>query len=88
MKYQALVDALVNHLSLDEDDIREVLKAFPEVLMDHLEVGDKVQTPIGTFTKKVREPRRIKDVNTGEWVETARREYVDLKVTSKLTRDL
>lgn len=58
MKYHDLIVSLSRKTKKTHKEIREILEALPEVLLE-LQAGEKVQTPIGTFVAKHRKKREI-----------------------------
>ena len=58
MKYPDFIASLSNKTGISRKHIRLVLEAVPEALLE-LQVGDKVQTPLGTFVVRHRKKREI-----------------------------
>ena len=58
MTYDDLVADLARWSGLHSDVVKRVLIWLPDVLQD-LQVGDSVRTPLGVFRKTRREPRTV-----------------------------
>jgi nucleoid DNA-binding protein len=83
MKYPELILDLCNKTGIPRKHIRLVLDALPEALLE-LRVGEKVQTPFGTFIARHRKKRAIKlpdGVGMGEVPEQV---SIQLKISNRM----
>lgn len=88
MDYNEFCAKLASESDCTEAQVKALFLKMPEVLMD-MEVGDKVETPLGDFNKKVRESKRMKSINAdkkGEWIFSKRREVVALRIGPALRK--
>ena len=83
MDYGTFIRRVSEESGKPEADIKDILNAMPEILTE-LEVGEYVQTPMGTFTKKKRKPKRVKTVQ-GNWTQSNGKIVVTLKPGKRLT---
>lgn len=65
MLYTTLIAKIAAKTGLQEEDVRKVLTAFPEVVME-CEEGEQVKTPLGAF-KIIRRKRKKVRAPSGEW---------------------
>ena len=69
-----------------EDDVRAVLQAFPDVIME-CEEGDYVKTYLGTFRITRRKRKRVKDPQ-GRWTFSEEKIVARIRPGKRLQRDL
>lgn len=83
MKYQNIIDVISNMTGIHKYIIKEVLDSFPKALME-LQVGEKVRTPLGTFTMRYYESKK-KDAPNGRPGSTKEKVVARLKEGNALT---
>lgn len=71
---------------VSEDDVRNVLLKFPDVIME-CEEGEQVKTYLGVFRIVRRKRKRVKDPQ-GRWTFSKERLYARIRPGKKLQRDL
>jgi len=82
MDYNTLIKRVAEESGKPESDIRDILGAVPEVLTE-MAVGDSVQTPLGTFTKKERKPKKVRTIQ-GDWTNSRGKVIVTLRPGKRL----
>lgn len=86
MEYQRLIQLISARTGVDEDRVREVISALPEILMEG-EIGEKTRTPLGVFTIAERKQSKIKQTPTGHWGSAQSMIMARLKPGKKLRRE-
>lgn len=78
MDYDELLAALAKRTGLAPEGVQQTLEGLVEIL-GGLDIGQKIETPLGIFEMKLRQPKRMQDVNTRKWTRSHRRQIVTLK---------
>lgn len=86
MLYATLIAKISALTGVAEDDIRKVLVAFPEVVMDCGE-GEQVKTPFGAFKIVRRKMKKVRSPS-GSWSYAPERLQARIRPGVKLQRDL
>jgi len=76
MLYAKLVVRIAEVTGVPEEEVRRVLSAFPDVIMEG-EEGEQTKTPLGTFRLVRRKRKRVKDPQ-GRW--TCSKERLDARI--------
>lgn len=84
MVYSALVSRLAAETGVDEEDVRRVLRTFPNVLMEG-EEGEQSRTPLGVFTIVRRREKKVCTPD-GIWSAAPERIQAKLKPGKRLQR--
>lgn len=71
MLYRKLVERISAVTGISEDDVRQVLQALPDVIMECAE-GEHVKTHLGVFRIVRRKRKRVKDPQ-GRWTHSPER---------------
>lgn len=86
MEYQRLIWLIAEQTGTDEETVREVLSALPDVIMDG-EIGEKTRTPLGVFTITERQTSKPVKTPTGHWGSAQPMVLARLKPGKKLRRE-
>ena len=86
MVYLDLVARIADETGVEEEDIRKVLKAFPEILME-CEEGEKTRTPLGVFSIVRRKQKAVRTPDN-VWSTAPERIQAKLKPGKRLQRDV
>lgn len=71
---------------VSEEDVREVLSAFPDVIME-CEEGEQVRTYLGTFRLTRRKRKRVKDPQ-GRWTFSEEKIVARIRPGKRLQREI
>jgi len=71
MRYRKLVERISAATGVSEDDVRGVLQALPDAIMECAE-GEHVKTSLGVFRIVRRKRKRVKDPQ-GHWTHSPER---------------
>jgi nucleoid DNA-binding protein len=85
MTYQKLVVTIARKSGLNVERVRAVLQHLPEALL-LMKAGDKVQTPLGTFTMFETKQREVALPIQGTMVEVPTKLVVKLRPGKNLRR--
>jgi len=86
MEYQRLIWLIAEQTGTDEEVVREVLSALPDVIMGG-EIGEKTRTPLGVFTLTERQTSKPVKTPTGHWGSAQPMVLARLKPGKKLRRE-
>ena len=86
MTYDELIREIANRTGQTQQATRDTLSTLPEVLMASLEMDEWVQTPCGTFRKKMRKSKRVRSIQSGDWIDTDAKVIINLKPGTRLTQ--
>ncbi len=86
MRYKELVASIAKTTNVEEDEVRRVLDALPEILMES-STGEQTRTPLGVFSAKER-PEKDVQLPNGSWTKATRQLQIRLKPGSRLRKDL
>jgi nucleoid DNA-binding protein len=84
MTYNDLIEHLVKATGNDAETIRSIIKALPDALMQ-MEEADQVRTPLGVFSMKKKNPKKIR-VFGGGWTTIPEETSVRLKPGKSLKK--
>ena len=86
MRYKDLVTSIAKTADVEEEEVRRVLDALPEILMQS-PTGEQTRTPLGVFSAKERPEKKVQLPN-GNWTKASRQLQIRLKPGSRLRKDL
>lgn len=86
MEYRRLIKLISERTGLDEDRVRDVMNALPDVLMED-EVGEKTRTPLGVFSIVNRNTSKPVKTPTGQWGSAQAMVLARLKPGKRLQRE-
>jgi len=85
MNKKELIKAIAAKTGLSQKDVRAVIDAFIEVVIETLKKGEEVKiTGFGTFTRSLRKARTYKNPQGGRPIEVPDRYVPVFRVGSKL----
>ncbi len=85
MNKKELIKAIAAKTGLAQKDVRAVIDAFVEVVVETLKKGEEVKiTGFGTFTRSLRKARTYKNPQGGEPIKVPDRYVPVFRVGSKL----
>ena len=84
MLYRKLVERISVVTGISEDDVRQVLQALPDVIMECVE-GEHVKTHLGVFRIVRRKQKRVKDPQ-GRWTHSPERLEARVRPGKRLQR--
>jgi len=86
MLYAKLVARIAEITGVPENEVRGVLAAFPDVIME-CEEGEQVKTYLGVFRIVRRHRKRVKDPQ-GRWTYSKERLHARIRPGKRLQKDL
>ena len=86
MLYAKLVARIAEITGVSEEDVRKVLQAFPDVIME-CEEGEQVKTYLGVFRIVRRKKKRVKDPQ-GRWTFSPERLHARIRPGKRLQREV
>ena len=87
MEYQQLIWLRAARTGADVATVRDVLAAFPDVIMDGT-IGENTRTPLGVFTIAERQTSNPVKTPTGHWGSAKPMILARLKPGKKLRREM
>lgn len=83
MRYKDLVDGIAAQTELTAEDVRAVLSALPDTLIE-LEEGEQVRMPFGVFRMTKRKERAVMTPTSGEKLDIPAEMVVKFRAGTRL----
>ena len=87
MRYQELLNDIVDNTGIPVETIRDVLAAVPQALLK-LDLDEQVRTPLGVFLMRKRRERAVKVPTSDEIYHVEEGLVVRLRSGSRLRREI